>query len=269
MDTESLLRGALPIEGGLSNRTYRLPNGRILRLKEESDPAFYKPGQEAESLKETEGAGLSPKVYEFAENGDLLMEEAPGAHPFRLAKDKGRLPEIASLIRNLHGLARQNHDFDAKRRLLFYSGGKLSETSFSLLDGYEKATHPLPLVFSHNDFVPGNLLMGETRIWLIDFEFAGANHPYFDIASFLSEGEPGLRLLKDPFLELVLGRSPSQRERDLLTLTIAFEDLLWSSWAKWRHGVTHKEEFLLIAREKERFLQQEEEDWRLALKRLG
>lgn len=269
MDTKSLLKNAAPIEGGLSNRTFRLPEGRILRLKEESDPLFYSPHEEALSLREAEAAGISPTVIEFEEKGNLLMEEAKATHAFCLENDKGRIPEIASLIKELHSLTPQKREFDAKRRLISYGDGKPSEYNLVLLEGYEKATASLPLVFSHNDFVPGNLLVGESRIWLIDFEFAGANHPYFDIASFLSEGEPALRLLKDEFLGLVLEKVPSQEEKDLLTLTTAFEDLLWSTWARWRYRTTRKEAFLSIAEEKERFLRSEENDWRLALRRLG
>lgn len=269
MDTESLLKNAVPVEGGLSNRTFRLAGGRILRLKEESDPLFYNPQEEIASLKEAEASGISPKVIQFEGNGNLLMEEAKGTHSFCLGNDQGRIAEIASLMKELHGLTPQRTEFSAKQRLLSYSSGKLGEAHVYLMEGYEKATASLPLVFSHNDFVPGNLLMGDSKIWLIDFEFAGANHPYFDIASFLSEGEPALRLLKDEFLGLVLKKAPSQKEKDLLTLTIAFEDLLWSAWARSRFNATGKEAFLSIAEEKERFLAKEENDWRLALRRLG
>lgn len=36
----------------------------------------------------------------------------------------------------------------------------------------------------HNDLLPANVLIGSTgRIWLIDFEYAGMNHPMFDLAN--------------------------------------------------------------------------------------
>ena len=35
----------------------------------------------------------------------------------------------------------------------------------------------------HNDLLPANLIAGEDRLWLIDWEYAGMGHPLFDLAS--------------------------------------------------------------------------------------
>jgi aminoglycoside phosphotransferase (APT) family kinase protein len=36
---------------------------------------------------------------------------------------------------------------------------------------------------SHNDVNPGNFLWDGARAWLVDWEFAGLGHPYYDLAS--------------------------------------------------------------------------------------
>lgn len=41
----------------------------------------------------------------------------------------------------------------------------------------------LPRVLSHNDLGSNNLLYSNHRVWLIDFEYAGINHPWIDIAT--------------------------------------------------------------------------------------
>lgn len=41
-------------------------------------------------------------------------------------------------------------------------------------------------VVSHNDVNPGNVLWDGARTWLVDWEVAGLNHPYYDLASFVS-----------------------------------------------------------------------------------
>jgi Ser/Thr protein kinase RdoA (MazF antagonist) len=35
----------------------------------------------------------------------------------------------------------------------------------------------------HNDLLPANVLLGEGRMWLIDYEYAGMNHAVFDLAN--------------------------------------------------------------------------------------
>lgn len=35
----------------------------------------------------------------------------------------------------------------------------------------------------HNDLVTGNLINDGSQLWLIDFEYSGINHPYFDVCS--------------------------------------------------------------------------------------
>lgn len=41
-------------------------------------------------------------------------------------------------------------------------------------------------VVSHNDVNPSNVLWDGTRTWLVDWEVAGLNHPYYDLAAFVS-----------------------------------------------------------------------------------
>jgi aminoglycoside phosphotransferase (APT) family kinase protein len=41
-------------------------------------------------------------------------------------------------------------------------------------------------VVSHNDVTPSNVLWDGTRTWLVDWEVAGLNHPYYDLAAFVS-----------------------------------------------------------------------------------
>jgi aminoglycoside phosphotransferase (APT) family kinase protein len=41
-------------------------------------------------------------------------------------------------------------------------------------------------VVSHNDVNPSNVLWDGTRTWLVDWEVAGLNHPYYDLAAFAS-----------------------------------------------------------------------------------
>ncbi|MEI6736954.1 MAG: phosphotransferase [Pseudomonadota bacterium] len=45
------------------------------------------------------------------------------------------------------------------------------------------AVSPTPVAACHNDLLAGNVLFGDTRAWLLDYEYAGNNDPFFDLAN--------------------------------------------------------------------------------------
>jgi thiamine kinase-like enzyme len=45
----------------------------------------------------------------------------------------------------------------------------------------EAAVGPVDIVFGHNDLLPANFLHDGTRLWLIDWDYAGFNSPLFDL----------------------------------------------------------------------------------------
>ena len=45
----------------------------------------------------------------------------------------------------------------------------------------EKAVGRIEMVFGHNDLLPGNFLHDGTRMWLIDWDYAGWGSPLFDL----------------------------------------------------------------------------------------
>ena len=50
----------------------------------------------------------------------------------------------------------------------------------------ESVQAPLRVKFGHNDLLPANLIDDGTRLWLIDFEYAGFNTAMFDLAGLAS-----------------------------------------------------------------------------------
>jgi thiamine kinase-like enzyme len=45
------------------------------------------------------------------------------------------------------------------------------------------ARSPMATVPCHNDLLPGNILFADDRVWLLDFEYAGMNDVFFDLAN--------------------------------------------------------------------------------------
>ena len=50
----------------------------------------------------------------------------------------------------------------------------------------EKKSSPYEIVFGHNDLLPANFLDDGTRLWVIDWEYAGFNTPLFDLGGLAS-----------------------------------------------------------------------------------
>jgi len=50
----------------------------------------------------------------------------------------------------------------------------------------EAAIGPIELVFGHNDLMAANILDDGTRLWLIDWDYAGFNSPLFDLGGLAS-----------------------------------------------------------------------------------
>ncbi|MGH3145382.1 MAG: phosphotransferase, partial [Rubrobacter sp.] len=93
---------------------------------------------------------------------------------------------------------------------------------------------PAPLVPSHNDPWPGNLLDAEGRIYLIDWEYSGMNDPMWDLADLSVEA--GFGPVQDrAMMEAYRGRSaPALYSR--LEIYKAMSDLHWSLWGFVQHA---------------------------------
>ena len=53
----------------------------------------------------------------------------------------------------------------------------------------EQASNPSQIVFGHNDLLAANILDDGTRLWLIDWDYAGFNSPLFDLGGLASNNE--------------------------------------------------------------------------------
>lgn len=53
----------------------------------------------------------------------------------------------------------------------------------------ETTVGPIELVFGHNDLLPDNFLDDGSRLWLVDWDYAGFNSPLFDLGGLASNNE--------------------------------------------------------------------------------
>jgi thiamine kinase-like enzyme len=94
----------------------------------------------------------------------------------------------------------------------------------------EAAVGPIDLVFGHNDLLPANFLHDGSRMWLIDWDYAGFNSPLFDLGGLAANN--GLSEAQERWmLTRYFGQAPdAARWRSYLAMkaAAALRETLWS-----------------------------------------
>jgi thiamine kinase-like enzyme len=94
----------------------------------------------------------------------------------------------------------------------------------------EQAQIPLPLIFGHHDLLPANFLDDGTRLWLIDYEYAGFGTALFDLAGAASNAgmtpDETDRLLTAYFGSLP--DAPLRRAFDAMQCTSLLREAMWA-----------------------------------------
>lgn len=150
-----------------------------------------------------ERAGIAPAIH-HAEPGLLVMEFVD-ARPISPEdrQNPGMIDKLAMLVRRVHHDVMRElegpvlcfwvfHIIDDYVRLLRDRGSRHRPLLSGLLNDarrLEKALGPTEVVLGHNDLLPGNILIGPGRIWLIDWEYAGFGSPLFDIGGLASNND--------------------------------------------------------------------------------
>jgi thiamine kinase-like enzyme len=136
---------------------------------------------------------LAPEVlYQNKSNGILIWEFIPGEHPlFNPDKKDYCLQSLGRELSLIHNTPIPSNCSDVFSNAMDLYGNLLKKTSYELM--YKKGVSLFKdlccddrkKVLSHNDLNPGNLLWNK-KFYFLDWEYAGLNHPCFDIASLVN-----------------------------------------------------------------------------------
>lgn len=183
------------LTGGLTNRTYLISASGdrcVLRLNAKTTGAFsFDRACELSILARAGEAGLAPAiVYSDIENGILITEYlADTAWTVVDLKSTENLEALAALIRRVHALptsdvrldlnmsAARYEEYLKRRHGLHAYASRCREVIASCSQSDE-------LVCCHNDIVAENVIASRP-LKLIDWEYAGDNDPFFDLASLI------------------------------------------------------------------------------------
>jgi thiamine kinase-like enzyme len=145
-----------------------------------------------------------------------------------------RIERTAALMRRLHALQTPIGElFDPIARYRQYR----AHVNHPLIEDASaktviQAVDQLPTRFTlcHNDWVPGNIGFTHDRDYLLDYEYAGDNDPFFDVMSFITENELTAKE-SQRFLLAYFGRLPNTDEQHRLDRYEDLHNLLWCTWA--------------------------------------
>jgi thiamine kinase-like enzyme len=244
-------RAAIPLPageavrlGGLTNRVYRI--GDIcLRLPGKGTEEYINRRNEAVAAREAARAGVSPEVIHMDDSTGIMatrfIDGAVTMSPENFRARPGAPGRAGAAFRKLHGSgAIFPFRFELFAMIDDYLG-ILATRDVALPEGYHDvvreagavraalAAHPLPLAPCHCDPLCENFLDTGSRMWIVDWEYAGMNDPMWDLGDLSVEG--GFDAEQDEeMLAAYFGGVATAADRGRMVIYKSMCDLLWTLW---------------------------------------
>lgn len=140
------------------------------------------------------------------------------------------LPLVSKALKTLHHSSlKPASDYGLINRLNLYESytNIKSDKYLKLKDAwikmYQEEHQHQPKVFCHNDAQRSNMVVSNDRLYLLDWEYAGLNEFYYDIASFGNVDFNDALELLDVYLE----RKATKKEQDSVRFYRMFQALQW------------------------------------------
>ena len=193
-----------PLKGGLSNESFKVDDGgQAYVVRFGQDFPFHHVFRDREVMTSRAAAetGFAPALV-HAEPGVMVLDYIDGK-TLDANDVKNNIPGIADLASRFHRSMPRHvsgpgfmfwpfHVIRDYAHTLHAGGSRMVqklEGYLELAEELEAAQIPLPIIFGHNDLLPGNFIDDGDRLWLIDFEYGGFSTAMFDLAGIASNAE--------------------------------------------------------------------------------
>lgn len=181
-----------PLRGGISNLSALAEDGGdryVVRLMRDFPFHNVSRRREIAVTRAAHAAGFAPELV-YAEPGVMVTRHV-AARTLRPADIAPETPRLMALLRQFHvrlplTLGTPFDVFAANRGYLDTLSDRRAGTWAALNARLEARQMKLPAVFAHHDLLAGNWLDDGTRLWLIDYEYAGPGAPLFDLGNLTS-----------------------------------------------------------------------------------
>lgn len=193
----------VPLKGGITNTNYVVEDGTdkyVVRVGFDNPLHQIMRFNELSASQAAYEAGLSPGIF-YSEPGILVIHfiEGKTLTPEDIQSQE-YLDRLVSVIKSCH------QDIPKYLRgpaLFFWVFHVLRDYSISLQENVyrhtntlpelmrraeklESAVGPIEVVYGHNDLLASNFIDDGSKIWLIDWDYAGFNSPLFDLGGLAS-----------------------------------------------------------------------------------
>lgn len=189
-----------PLDGGITNTNFVVDDGdrrHVVRIGADIPEHGVMRFNELAASRAAHAAGVSPAVV-HAEPGALVLDFIDGRTltPGDL-RDRAMIDRVVPLLRRVHQAIPRHLEGavlafwvfqvlrDYQRRLRGGACRRAAELDrlAAAAEALEGAVGPVTLVFGHNDLLAANLIDDGTRLWLVDWDYAGLNSPLFDLSN--------------------------------------------------------------------------------------
>lgn len=238
---------ATPLEGGITNRNFLVQDSvrkAVVRIGDDIPVHQILRFNELAASQAAHAAGVSPMVLHH-EQGLLVIDYIEGRT--LCAAD---FADDLVLDRAVNLLTRAHREIPNHLRgptLMFWVFHVIRDYAASLqqadsphvpklaalltqMQALQAAVGPIDLVFGHNDLLPANFLDDGTRLWLIDWDYAGFNSPLFDLGGLAANN--GLSVAQETrMLDQYFERAPTAdlwRKYHAMKAAAALRETLWS-----------------------------------------
>lgn len=234
--------------GGMSHFTYHIQAKDIdytIRLIGKAGNLYVDRVEELENIKRIIPLGLNNETVFFdTKTGVKIAKYIPGTVLTEL-DIMDHLPKIAQTLKKLHNSKIEPFkDYELKKRLERYESyincrsEKYLELKSKWFQMYEEVYQKYPKVFCHNDAQRSNMVLANNQLYLLDWEYAALNDPYYDIASFGNVKFDDALMLLEAYLE----RKPTKSEADHVRFYRMYQALQWHQVALNKEAIGLSEE---------------------------
>lgn len=238
--------------GGLTNHTYHviLKDGSeyVVRIPGEGTEEMIVRSDEKISTKLACDLGIDAEVLYFGDDGSKVTRYIPNAVTMssETLKEPKHIAQMAEIFKKLHtcgvntGVPFEVFDMAASYEKI------IADKNVPMYDDYEAvkaivmeikaqvdASASIPKVPCHNDALCENWVVGDDKMYLIDWEYAGMNDGMWDLADVSIEAN--FNAQHDlQFLRSYLGKEPEITDLRHFLASKLYVDYLWTLWAKAR-----------------------------------
>ena len=189
---EELLSLDLLKNQGFNNISYLLKtttNNYVIRVFKSNDSVNISREFEYKIQKKAYKIGIASKPI-FLNEEFMIYEYKKGIHKTKLSKIE--LKNLVSKIKKFHNFKTTGKHYDLKLDLKNYSNTLSTPKSKKLINECFKSIKILEkqkyeAVLTHHDLNPKNIIFSKNSIKIIDWEYAGVNDRFFDLASLCVE----------------------------------------------------------------------------------